>query len=558
MSKSNIIIAAVLGVAIVYGGWQWVFCRLYVKPGYMAIVTAKEGAELEGTILAKKGQKGVQEEPLGVGRHFLNPYKYTYEIKPLLFIPPGKVGIVTSKVGTNLPSGEFLANPGQKGIWREPLGPGLHSLNPYGYDIDIIDAVSIPIGYVGVLTSLSGKPADPMAFAKNGEKGVMENILQPGLYYINPKAYKVDVIEIGLNQVSLLGKQGGSVLTKNAIATGNQAMEALQSKVLATQQAQRSEYLDKSKDMTQNQIKPVQDGKADKAHGKNAQAVPEFILNQHVNFPSRDGFDISLDMTVEFELLPNRVAAVYRNYGDMPAVVDKILMPQILSVSRLKGSAYKATDFIVGIDREKFQIDLKDELQKVLEAKNIEIHDALIRHVNVPQPILDPLQQASVAQEQDLTNMEKQKTEKKQAELNTETQLIEQKSAEVKQQTEKMQAEIQAEKDKAVAEIEADMTKKVAALERATAEVIAKKDTTIGQAKANSITLVEGEKAKGLETKVKAMGGARAYTMSEFANQMNPDIRVKVLHAGEGTLWTNGEISKGEAAIIKSNQKSAK
>jgi len=54
------------------------------------------------------------------------------------------------------------------------------------------------------------------------------------------------------------------------------------------------------------------------------------VLNQFVEFPSRDGFDISLDMTVEFELKPDKIARIFRDYGDLPAVVEKIIMPQIL------------------------------------------------------------------------------------------------------------------------------------------------------------------------------------------------------------------------------------
>jgi len=68
------------------------------------------------------------------------------------------------------------------------------------------------------------------------------------------------------------------------------------------------------------------------------QTANPFTLNQFVEFPSRDGFEISLDMTVQFELLPKDIAWIFRSYGDLPALIDKIIMPQILSVSRLKGS----------------------------------------------------------------------------------------------------------------------------------------------------------------------------------------------------------------------------
>jgi hypothetical protein len=75
---------------------------------------------------------------------------------PAQVIPAGKVGIVTAKVGEELPEGVFIADEGQKGIRRGVLGPGKYRLNPYGYNVDVVDAISIPIGYVGVITSLSG------------------------------------------------------------------------------------------------------------------------------------------------------------------------------------------------------------------------------------------------------------------------------------------------------------------------------------------------------------------------------------------------------------------
>ena len=116
-------------------------------------------------------------------------------------------------------------------------------MNPYGYQIDIVDAVSIPVGYVGVVTSLSGRQTTADAFAGRGEKGVRQDILQPGLYYVNPKELQVDLLEIGVNQVSLLGKTGGEVITKAQMASQNVAMEGLQKRALADQKEKRLDYL---------------------------------------------------------------------------------------------------------------------------------------------------------------------------------------------------------------------------------------------------------------------------------------------------------------------------
>src|ERR1700722_20315155 len=136
----------VLVFFFVYEFFEWSVCRFYVGPNEMAVITAKGGDPLPpGQILAKAGQRGVQEDVLGEGRHFLNPISFEHNIVPFNTIAPDKIVIVTSKVGRDLPEGEFLANAGEKGIWRRPLGPGKYRLNPAGYKVDIIDALSVPI-----------------------------------------------------------------------------------------------------------------------------------------------------------------------------------------------------------------------------------------------------------------------------------------------------------------------------------------------------------------------------------------------------------------------------
>lgn len=550
------LVAVVLGTWLV---WQWGFCRFYVGPDQMAVITAKMGEELpQGQILAKKGQQGIQEDVLGEGRHFLNPWLFEREIRSVILIPPGKVGVVTSKVGDELPEGEFLAERGQKGIWRNVLGPGKYRMNPVGYQVDVIDAISIPIGYDGVVTSLSGTQTKPSEFAKQGEKGVRSDVLQPGLYFVNPREYKVDVLEIGVNQVSLIGKGGGAVITKSLQVSDNAAMNRLQYNVLQEQQAKRADYMqsESSSGMRLGRLSqssaPAKmaprdraDKKMEMAQSAAAPAPPpaslSFVLNQFVEFPSRDGFEISLDMTVEFELQPKDVAWIFRTYGDLPAAVDKVIMPQILSVSRLKGSAYGAKDFIVGEGREKFQNELTDALAATLAEKRIRIHAALIRHVNVPGQILDPIQQASLAQEQDLTNQERQNTAKKQAELNTELSLIGQRREQVAQETEKIKALVKADQEKQVAEIQGDTMRQAAEIEKQTAGVRAERITTLGSADAQVVSLVEGEKAKGQQLKVKAFGDAEAYNLWTLAGALNDDLRINILHSGPGTLWTDLE-----------------
>ena len=277
----KLIVGFVLIVALLQGAFLWVFCRFYVEPGYMAVVSAKSGAALDPRqILARDDQKGIREDVLGEGRHFLNPIFYEYEIVPCFDVPPGKVGIVTSKVGRELRQDEFLANDGEKGIWRRVLGPGRYRINPYGYRVEITDAVSIPVGYAGVVTSLSGDQAPEGAFAGVNQKGIREEILQPGLYYVNPREYKVDVLEVGVNQVSLIGDAGGEVYNKGRLEVRNAAMEELNANIVQQQQEKRDNYLSRNSDLfirrKQSQPKRIISGDW-KEQGNPAQQVSQQV-----------------------------------------------------------------------------------------------------------------------------------------------------------------------------------------------------------------------------------------------------------------------------------------
>ena len=592
---------AALAVAFVFAvfAFVWFFCRIYVGPGEMAIVTSKTGDELPpGAILAEPGQKGVQRMPLAEGRHFLNPITHDWRIVRATTIPAGSVGIVTSKNGKELKPGEILApDRDSKGVWKDVLGPGTYRLNPEGYDVKVMSAINIPIGYVGVVTSQTGRPAGEGLFAGPGEKGVMEKVLQPGLYYVNPRAYQVDVVEIGMNQVSIVGKSGTVVLTKAQSQSAN-GLDELQRMTLQKQVQKRAEYVTQNADLgivdedsarnfssmaqgTLNSLSraPVARKTASSkskvraergvAHEAAAGAAPAparasasqsqlpandsvaFGMNQFVQFPSSDGFAIMLDMTVEFELMPEKISKIFMLYGDLPAVVSKILMPQILSISRMKGSDYKAREFIDGEGRQKFQEEMTAELVRVLGEKHILVRNAIVRHVEVPEEILAPIQSAAVAKEQDLTNKTQQDTEKRRADLNTELATVDQVKREVEQETVKLVATVAAETKKDVAEIDAETKLKTAEIDLECAKIQAKIVETRGQAEVKARFVVENEEALGIKRRASAFKDPSLWADLTFADALSPDVKIRVIHAGEGTLWTD---LKGAAIAVPSKK----
>ena len=560
-----------VGFAVLWGP-----CRISVPPGYMAIVTAKVGKPLPpGEILAGPGEKGVRRDPLPEGRHFLNPVNYSWKIARVLTVPVGNVALVTSKTGRELPAGEILAaDKAGKGVWRDVLGPGTYRLNPEGYDVLMLDAVHIPIGYVGVVTAQTGTPVKPGEFAGPGEQGVMEEVLQPGLYYINPRAHQVDVLEIGMNQVSIIGRSGSVVLTKGDISSASGALDSLTDTTIQQQKVKRDEYLAKNADrgfLSQSALseaavadakpggradgwslsrksrvssaprQPSQapaPGEAQRAASQTPQSVA-FGINRFVEFPSRDGFQILLDMTVEFELLPEKIARIYMLYGDLPAVVEKIILPQVLSVSRLRGSSYKARDFIDGDGREAFQTELTKELTRVLNEKHIVIHNAIIRHVEIPNEILEPIQTASLAKEQDLTNQERQNTARRQAELNTETAMVDQLKRQVEQETAKLVATTAAETKNKVAGIHASGALEVATLNLERSEIQAAITLVSGEADVQAQFVVANERAAGEQMRSAVFQNPATLADLTFVEKLNPAVGIRIIHAGEGTLWTD-------------------
>ena len=176
----------------------------YVPPGKMLVIISKNGTELsEGRVLAREGEKGIQEKVLGEGWHYVTPVVYATEQHPNVTIRPGHVGIVTAQGGDLPADGRVLAEKDtEKGIRRDVLLPGSYRLNPYGFKVEEVEAVRIEPGKIGVMRRLLGQDG-PDRFAHNPEeKGILREVLQPGTYYVNTKEFEVIPCEVGIYQTS--------------------------------------------------------------------------------------------------------------------------------------------------------------------------------------------------------------------------------------------------------------------------------------------------------------------------------------------------------------------
>jgi hypothetical protein len=176
---------------------------VYVPANQHLVITAREGKPLpEGHVLAEPGEKGIQRRVQGEGWHFVLPIVYSAVLEPNTEIPAGQVGIVTARGGQTPADGRVLANEGERGIQRAVLTPGTYRLNLHGYNVETVDAIEIRPGYVGVLQRLLGKDG-PGRFANApDEKGILREVLQPGMYYINTKEFAVVPAKVGIFQTS--------------------------------------------------------------------------------------------------------------------------------------------------------------------------------------------------------------------------------------------------------------------------------------------------------------------------------------------------------------------
>jgi len=502
----------VLALLLVVGYmvFEWTVCRVYVPEGQSLLLRYKGGLLFGRGQMAppgkfadyEQGESGMIEQLRGPGRHFYCPIWWECKLVPDVVVEPGQVGIARSNLGENLPAGQFLVDgdlghTNAKGILRKVFGPGRYRYNPYGYEFKVIETekredgdqvktsgwVTIPTGYVGVVTNLSDNPAT------HAKAGVQDNVLPPGIYPINPREQEIDIIEIGYREKTVqtaqkLGRDGKLVLDES----GEPAV-------------------------------------ADGTSG--------------INFPSNDGFPINMDFTAIWGLMPDQAPAAVKQFGNIAAVENKFVVPQIESICRNLGSTKGAVELLVGESRQKFQVDTSAAFQKVMKEKNVTLLYGLVRHIYIPTEVRIPIQNANIADEMKLTREQEQITAKAEAELREAESKVKLEASRVVVETEKLVAEAIAEGNKQAEQTSAETIQMVAAIDKETAEFEAQATVIAGEAKNEAEKVLQEAKADKFRLAVEAFGSGEAYSNWVFASNLPNDIKLDLFYAGPGTFWTD-------------------
>lgn len=477
-------VLAILGLPG-YGIFQWFFCRVEVPPGHLAVKIAKTGEDLGGgeIIATRPEQKGIQFDTLKPGRYFLNPLFWETEVVPIVTVPPGKVGVLTRLFGKNpdLSRGEGLLVPLEgdgKGIVAEVLPPGSHErINPWAYKVELHDAVTIEAGYVGVVCNLVGpEPKRPNEYlVEQGERGVQREVLKPGTYYLNPYAVQVYPVDV------------------------------------------RSQRLELSAD----------------PHGKPEDAeVADDEQRNALVFPSSDGFEIEVKLTVEWAIDEARAPDVLVRIGvgdihdnPMSEILHKVVIPPLRGIARIEGSKYPAVNYIAGESRSVFQTSIFEALRVACADQGIVIRSVLVNDILPPQDIARPIREREVAKEELARNEVQLQQARAEQSLARETELVQQEQVRVEAETEKEKRRIAAEAAQRVALIEQEQLLAVARADLAAAELEAKAIVARGQAQADVIAAQNLAEAEALRASVEAFSTPAGFAAYTFAQRIGPRVR---------------------------------
>jgi len=272
----------------------------------------------------------------------------------------------------------------------------------------------------------------------------------------------------------------------------------------------------------------------------------EMTGNESITFPSSDSFTIRMQGFVEWRIIPSELPRIYVQYAEggllLPFIEEKVILPYARSYCRLVGSQYTARDFITGDTKLKFQQEFERLLREKCHEQGIEIRQALVRDIEPPQAIKDPINDREIAKEQIKQYDQQILVAQTQAELTTQEQMADQNKAIGDANRQVVTVTKKAEQQRDVAVTQANQALAVAKLRLDAAQKEADALLQRGQAEAAVILLQKEAEAKPLAQQVQAFGDGNAYAQYFFYQKMAGSVKSRkaARHAGidvKGSLF---------------------
>jgi uncharacterized membrane protein YqiK len=236
---------------------------------------------------------------------------------------------------------------GFKGLQEQVLQAGKYFINPLFATVECVDMTEVPIAHAGVVIAFVGEAGVDLTgeafkhgnLVEKGKKGVWIEPLDPGRYAINPRTHRVECVP-----------------TANVVlnwATGKSEAHKLDEK-LST-----------------------------------------------ITVRSSDGFTFNLDVAQIIHIPRNDAPKVIARFGNMINLVTQVLEPTIGNYFRNAAQSSDVIDFLR--KRSERQQDARKAISAALETYNVGAVDTLIGDIVPPEQLMKTLTDRKIAEQEQVT-----------------------------------------------------------------------------------------------------------------------------------------------------------
>ena len=549
----------------------------------------------DGRIIATKGEAGFQAQTLAPGLYWgMWIWQYSVDMTAFTIIPEGKIGLVLSKDGKEIPTGRILArkvdsdnfqdataflnNGGQKGRQSAFITTGSYRINTFLFEIVIADQIKIFENMVGIVTALDGDPIPQGQIAgkyvdghnnfqdfdyfleQGGNRGLQPQVMLAGSYYINTWAIQIEQnpmtdVPIGYVGVviSYIGEDGKDV-TGETFKHGN-----------IVSKGQRGVWMEPfgpgkyalNKYTTKLEPVPTTNLVLNWANARSESHDLDKNLST-ITVRSKDGFPFNLDVAQIIHVPANEAPKVIARFGSMTNLVSQVLEPTIGNYFRNSAQDSDVISFLS--TRKERQESAKNHIKAVLDEYNVNAVDTLIGDIVPPDSLMKTLTDRKIAEEEQKTYQtqrmaqeQRQGVEKETAIADMQKEIVKaSQSVEIAQRTAdatvkkaegdatslKLNVNAEAEATKMRANAEAEATKARAGAQaeatKLNASAEAEKISKTGLAEAEKIMAIGKSTAEAYQLQVSAMGGDNftKYKITEEIGKGNIKVIPDVLISG--------------------------
>ena len=392
----------------------------------------------DGRLVALRGEAGIQADTLAPGIKFgYWPWQYEVNLRPFITIDEGSIGVVEARDGIPLSAGRvlaryvdcdsfqnaraFLEHGGERGPQLTIIPPGTYRINTALFSVVQERVTEIEDNMVGIVTTREGQPLttgeiagkevdghnsfqDGQAFVTNGGyKGLQEQVILAGRYFINPRFATVEIKEMTTVPIANVGVVISYVGDVGVDVTGESFKHG--NLVKRGQKGVWVEPLDPGKYpinpyTLKVEIVPTANVVLNWATGKTESHNLDKNLST-ITVRSSDGFTFNLDVSQIIHIPRTDAPKVIARFGNMMNLVTQVLEPTIGNYFRNAAQGSDVIDFLKG--RQQRQTDAKNRIGAALQEYNVGAVDTLIGDITPPADLMKTLTDRKLAEQQKIT-----------------------------------------------------------------------------------------------------------------------------------------------------------